>query len=375
MAAEQNGNGPEGGARTPNGAPKALRPAGIPGFRHIVAIGGGTGLPAVLRGLKALVFPPGRPPRSSLDRGRLTAIVTVSDDGGSTGRLRRAYGIPAPGDLRNCLVALSDAPALARLFAVRFNGRGDVSGHSLGNLILAALNDLEGEFGRAVERAADILEIRGRVVPCTSAPVRLAAEFDDGRVVEGESEIPMVRRRIRRLTLRPEGIAAHPAAREAIAAADLVVIGPGSLYTSLLPVLLVEDLRHALARSQARVALVMNLMTEAGETDGYRATQCLQAIREHAPEIEIDDVLVNSALLPGERMLRYVAAGSAPIAYEADAIRAFGSRPVECDLLSDGPLLRHDPAKLARALMGLAGADAAEDGWPFQWAAAAERRR
>jgi uncharacterized cofD-like protein len=372
MAVEENGNGQEGGGAP--SAPAAKRTGSIPGFRHIVAIGGGTGLPAVLRGLKSLVFPPGRPPRSSIDRGRLTAIVTVSDDGGSTGRLRRAYGIPAPGDLRNCLVALSDAPALARLFTVRFNGRGDVSGHSLGNLILAALNDLEGEFGRAVERAADILAIRGRVVPCTSAPARLAAEFDDGRVVEGESEIPMVRRRIRRLTLRPEGIAAHPAAREAIEAADLVVIGPGSLYTSLLPVLLVDDLRHALARSQARVALVMNLMTEAGETDGYRATQCLQAIREHAPEIDIDDVLVNSSLLPGERMLRYVAAGSMPIAYDADAIRAYGCRPVECDLLSDGSLIRHDPAKLARALLGLAGADA-QDGWPFQWAAAAERRR
>ena len=346
----------------------------LPGFRRIVAIGGGTGLPAVLQGLKAVLFPPGRPPRTALDRARLTAIVTVSDDGGSTGRLRRAYNIPAPGDLRNCLVALSDAPALARLFTVRFNGRGDVSGHSLGNLILAALADLEGEFGRAVERAADILSIRGRVVPCTTAPVRLAAEFDDGRVVEGESEIPMVRRRIRRLSLRPEAIPAHPAAREAIAAADLVVLGPGSLYTSLLPVLLVRDLRRALAGSEARIALVMNLMTEAGETDGYRATQCLQAIREHAPEIAIDDVLVNNSLLPGDRMMRYVAAGSAPIGYEPDVLRAFGCRPVECDLLSDGPLIRHDPAKLARALMALAGADA-QGGWPFQWAAAADRRR
>jgi uncharacterized cofD-like protein len=356
------------------GAPGGVPPV-LAGFRRIVAIGGGTGLPAVLRGLKALLFPPGRPPRTALDRARLTAIVTVSDDGGSTGRLRRAYDIPAPGDLRNCLVALSDAPALARLFTVRFNGRGDVSGHSLGNLILAALHDLEGEFGRAVERAADILAIRGRVVPCTTAPVKLAAEFDDGRVVEGESEIPMVRRRIRRLSLRPETIPALPAAREALAAADLVVLGPGSLYTSLLPVLLVEDLRRALARSEARVVLVMNLMTEAGETDGYRATHCLQAIRDHAPEVAIDDILFNSALLPGERMMRYVAAGAAPIGWEPEAIRAFGCRPVECDLLSDGPLIRHDPAKLARALMGLAGADAAHGGWPFQWAATADRRR
>ena len=373
MTAPQDKDGKDGKDNKEEGAGR--RPATIPGFRHIVAIGGGTGLPAVLRGLKGILFPPGRPPRTSLDRGRLTAIVTVSDDGGSTGRLRRAYGMPAPGDLRNCLVALSDAPILARLFTVRFNGHSDVSGHSLGNLILAALNDLEGEFGRAVERAADILAIRGRVVPCTGAPVRLAAEFDDGRVVEGESEIPMVRRRIRRLSLRPDGIPAHPAAREAIAAADLVVIGPGSLYTSLLPVLLVEDLRRALAKSRARVALVMNLMTESGETDGYRATQCLQAIRDHAPEIDIHDVLVNNSLLEGDRMMRYVAAGSMPIAYDPDAIRAFGCRPVECDLLSDGPLIRHDPAKLARALMALDGAGEAEEGWPFQWAAAADRRR
>jgi uncharacterized cofD-like protein len=316
-------------------------------YPRVVALGGGSGLPVVLRGLKRALFANGQAaaPES------LTAIVTVADNGGSTGRLRRSYGIPAPGDLRNCLVALSDAPSVARLFGVRFNGRGDVAGHSLGNLILAALHDLEGEFSRAVASAAELLEVRGRVVPCTTEPVNLAAEFDDGRIVEGESEIPMVRRRIRRLSLRPEAPPAHPAAKEAIAAADLIVLGPGSLYTSLLPVLLVDDLRLALAQSPARTVVVMNLMTETGETDGFSASRALRAIREHAPEVAIHDVLLNSALIPFERMMRYLAAGSAPIGYDLEAIRAFGCRPIERDLLSEGPLIRHDPEKLAQALL------------------------
>lgn len=319
--------------------------------RRVVALGGGSGLPVVLRGLK-----------NAADLG-LTAIVTVADDGGSTGRLRRSYGIPAPGDLRNCLVALSDAPELARLFGVRFDGRGDIAGHNLGNLILAALCRLEGEFGRAVDSAAELLAVRGRVVPCTTEPVRLAAEFDDGSVVEGESEIPMVRRRIRRLSLRPEAPPAHPAAKEAIAAADLIVLGPGSLYTSLLPVLLVDDLRQALARSGARTVVVMNLMTEAGETDGASATGILEALREHAPEVPIHDVLLNSALIPSERMMRYLAAGSAPIGYDLEALRAFGCRPIERDLLSEGPLIRHDPDKLAGSLLQVEEATTAAMAW------------
>jgi uncharacterized cofD-like protein len=339
-------------------------------FRRIVALGGGSGLPVVLRGLKQALFRPGR----AASDASLTAIVTVADDGGSTGRLRRTYGIPAPGDLRNCLVALSDAPGLARLFALRFDGRGDIAGHSLGNLILAALCRLEGEFGRAVDSAAELLRVRGRVVPCTTEPVRLAAEFDDGRVVEGESEIPMVRRRIRRLSLRPEAPPAHPAAKEAIAAADLIVLGPGSLYTSLLPVLLVDDLRRALAQASARTVVVMNLMTETGETDGTSASGILGAIREHAPEVVIHDVLLNGALIPCERMMRYLAAGSAPIGYDLEAIRAFGCRPIERDLLSEGPLIRHDPDKLAAALLheenAAAAAEAGLSG-PIAWAGGA----
>jgi uncharacterized cofD-like protein len=260
-----------------------------------------------------------------------------------------------PGDIRNSLLALTGTNgAMAALFDFRFEGEGEVAGHSLGNLILTALTRLEGDFLGAVDRAAEILAIRGRVLPSTTEDVILSAEFLDGAWVDGESHIAAARRPIRRVRLRPEAASATPAAVRAIEVADLVTIGPGSLYTSLLPVLLVRELAQAVARSRARVVLVMNLMSERGETDGYTAVDCLTALRRHAPDIHVHDVLVNTAPIPGERLARYAGQGASPIRVDVEQLLALGCRPIERDLLGGGPKIRHDSHKLARVVLELA---------------------
>jgi len=325
---------------------------------RVVALGGGTGLSVLLQGLRTALFPSRGRRTTDRNRDRLTAIVTVADDGGSSGRLRRAYGMIPPGDIRKCLLALSDGdPTLAAIFNFRFNGHGvrEVGGHSLGNLILTALSQLENDdFLGALDRANRILGARGRVLPASLDDVRLLAEFTDGTSAEGESQIASARRLIKRVRLIPTTARALPEAREAIMGADLVVIGPGSLYTSLIPVLLLRDLSDAIARSGARVALVMNLMTEPGETDGARVRDHLLAIRRHAPQMPIHDVLVNSAPIPSHLTERYAAEGAVPIAPDVHALRALGCRGVRADLLAPGHLIRHDPDKLARAVLELA---------------------
>jgi uncharacterized cofD-like protein len=322
---------------------------------RIVALGGGTGLPVVLRGLKSLLAPPvGGGPWAATDRDRLTAIVAVSDDGGSSGRLRRTYGMLAPGDVRNCLLALSEGTdPLASLFGFRFNHHGEMSGHSLGNLILAALSQMESNFERAVERAGEILGIRGRVLPATGAAIGLEAELEDGTRITGESRIAGACGRVRRIRLQPEAVAL-PQALEAIANADCVVIGPGSLYTSLIPVLLTAGLAEAVARSRARVVLVMNLMTEPGETDGYGAREHLLALRAHAPGLRVHDVILNSAPLAEPVRRRYAAQGAQPLPVEPEALVALQCRVCVADVLAAGPEVRHDAHKLARAILDLA---------------------
>jgi uncharacterized cofD-like protein len=326
---------------------------------RIVALGGGTGLPALLRGLRepAAGEPRGARPVEA-DRDRLTAVVTVADDGGSSGRLRREYGMLAPGDIRNCLLALSQGEGpLAGLFGYRFNGKGEMSGHSLGNLILAALSDMESGFGRAVDAAGALLGVSGRILPATAGPVALDAEFEDGTRVAGESRIARHRGRIRRIRLEPEGARAAAAALDAVAQADCIVIGPGSLYTSLVPVLLAGGLVAAIAASTARVVVVMNLMTEPGETDGYTAREHLVALRAHAPGLPVHDVVVNRAPIPDETRRRYAALGAQPLG-PAEDLAGFGCRVHAADLLAGGPHVRHDPGKLAGVVLRLA-ADAA----------------
>jgi uncharacterized cofD-like protein len=322
---------------------------------RVVAIGGGTGLPIVLEGLKnAMLAAPG-PVRSDQVRDRLVAIVTVADDGGSSGRLRQAYGVLPPGDIRNCLLALADRTStIAELFDYRFEGDDEVSGHSLGNLILTALSRLENNFSRAIERGSEILNVRGRVFPSTIDDVRLLAQFDDGRWVEGESRIASVPGVIRRVSLEPHDPRALGEAVEAALYADVVVLGPGSLYTSVIPVLLVKELAYAIGKSQARVVLVMNLTTEPGETDHHTAADHLLAIRRHAPDVPIHDVLLNATPIPEELVRMYSAAGSTPVRPDLELLRALGYRAVICDLLGAGVKIRHDAHKLANAILQVA---------------------
>jgi uncharacterized cofD-like protein len=338
--------------RVPSRMPSGRLAARAP---RVVALGGGTGLPVLLRGLKASLFPPGRGWIPARDRDRLAAIVTVADDGGSSGRLRRVYQVLPPGDVRNCLIALSDGdPTMAAIFDFRFNGAGEMAGHSLGNLILTALSQLEGGFGPAVERGAEMLGIRGRVLPATLHDVTLQAQLTDGSWVDGESRIATAGRPIRRVRLQPEEARAAGRAPRLIEAADLIVLGPGSLYTSVIPPLLVRDIAAAVARSRARVVLVANLMTEPGETDGYSVADHLLAIRRHAAAVPIHDVLVNGAPIAGERLDPYVPRGAVPVSLDTEAVSAAGCRAVIRDLLGTGPKIRHDPHKLARAVLDVA---------------------
>ena len=323
---------------------------------RIVAIGGGTGLPVVLEGLKHAFFSELHAVHPERDRDRLTAIVTVADDGGSSGRLRQTYGVLPPGDVRNCLLALADSNStLAALFNYRFDGGDEVGGHSLGNLILTALSGLEKDFSKAIERGGEILGVRGRVLPSTTEDIRLRAEFADGTSIEGESRISSVPQTIRRVSIEPADAAPSADVVQAISQADVVVIGPGSLYTSLIPVLLVRGLREAIERSGARVVLVMNLTTEPGETDGYTAADHLIAIRRHAPDLPIHDVVLNATPIPGKLVRAYSASRAVPVSPDVELLRALGHRPVMRDLLHHGAKIRHDPHKLADAILGLVG--------------------
>jgi len=313
----------------------------------IVALGGGTGLPLILSGLKL----------AGLSREALTAIVTVADDGGSSGRLRREDGSPPPGDVRNCLVALAQAdPAIVELFRYRFEGKGTLGGHSLGNIILAAYTISERDLAGAAERAAALLDARGRVLPATLEDVTLVADLEDGRVVIGESSIAQAQSPIRRVRLLPQTARALPEAIGAIAGADLVVLSPGSLFTSLIPVVVVPGIAAALAASTARIVLVANLMTEPGETDGYRTSDIVRAIQAHAAGLPIHDVLVNVAPFSRGAVAHYARSGAVPIPVDAAAIEACGPRVVARRLLAAGRGVRHDPRRLAREILRLARA-------------------
>ncbi len=321
----------------------------LDGGPRIVAIGGGTGLPVLLRGLKEYT-------------GNITAIVTVADDGGSSGRLRGDLGMPAPGDIRNCLVALADTePLMEELFQYRFE-EGGLKGHSFGNLFIAALSQVTGDFELAVRESHKVLAVRGQVLPATLGAAALCAELDDGTVVRGESAIPeaVAERqragrevRIRRVYL--EGRAEPPpAALRAIAEADLVILGPGSLYTSILPNLVVPGVAEALAASPAVKVYVCNVMTQPGETRGYTASDHVRALREHAREGAVDYVLVNVQPVPADLLERYAAEGAHPVRVDRAKVRALGPQVVEADLLYCQGYVRHDAAKLAAAILRLA---------------------
>ncbi len=309
----------------------------------ITAVGGGTGLAVLLRGLK------GRVPAEYL-----RAVVTVTDDGGSSGRLRRDFGVLPPGDIRNCIAALADdEDLLTRLFQYRFVGGEGLSGHSFGNLFLTALAGITGDFYQAILTAESLLSVRGRILPATLTDVRLVAKGASGRRYQGESAIGQAGETLSELELEPAAPAPFPAALAALSAADLIVLGPGSLYTSILPNLLIPGIRRAVCQSKAKVAVALNLMTQPGETDGMSGQDHLEAIERHVGRELVDVVLLNSTPLPADRLALYEATGSRPVELEAGALKARGITVVATDLLSETGLLRHDPAKLASAVLGL----------------------
>jgi len=327
--------------------------SGCPPRPRIVALGGGTGLPTLLGGLKRAYF--GAPTSTELDEELITAIVTIADDGGSSGRLRRHYQVPPPGDIRNCLLALADAdPRVAAMFDFRFSGTADVGGHNLGNLILTALTQIENDFHAGLAYGASLLRVRGRVLPATCQSVTLLAEFVDGSTVNGESAIARDGKLIRRLRLDPASPSAPPGVIQAIEEADAVVIAPGSLYTSLIAVLLVPEIADALAHRARPAILVMNLMTEPGETDRYTAVDHILAIRRHAPKVNLSHVVLNAAPIPEPIVQAYAAAGSSVVAPDQTLLRALGYRLIERDLLANSDKVRHDADKLAAAVIDCA---------------------
>lgn len=305
---------------------------------RVVAIGGGTGLSVLLRGLKEYT-------------GNVTAIVTVTDDGGSSGRLRGELGILPPGDIRNCLVALADAePLMARLFQHRFT-QGTLAGHSLGNLFIGALAELLGDFEQAVYESSKVLAVRGRVLPSTLTPVTLVARMADGRVVRGETAIASDPAAIDRIWLDPPGVEPPPAAVEAIEAADLIVLGPGSLYTSILPNLLIPGIRDAVRRSRAVKVLVVNAMTQPGETTGFTAADHARALIEAVGPGLFHHVLVNVQQPAPALLQRYREQGQEPVRLDRERLRQLGLQVHTAQLLAADDLIRHDPQRLARALL------------------------
>lgn len=329
--------------------PRSLQP-GIKPVR-VVAIGGGTGLSALLRGLKQCVAP--SPAVASADPIRdLVAVVTVTDDGGSSGRLRREYGVLPPGDIRNCMVALSqDEALLGRLFQYRFASGNGLKGHSFGNLFLAALSHVTGDFMRAVRVSGEVLAIRGRIFPSTNQLVSLEAVLENGRRVAGESRISRARTPIRRVRLVPRRVKPLPEVLQAIARADLILMGPGSLYTSVIPNLLVSGVAEAIRESRATRVYVSNLMTQPGETVGYTAADHVRAILEHGGQGLVDSVILNNGQFTPKVARRYRAQGSYPVSADVTQLERMGLRCVVGNLLEQHGKVRHNGRRLARLLL------------------------
>lgn len=318
--------------------------------QHLVTIGGGTGLSTLLAGLKQFVG------ASSHDIWieSLSAIVTVSDDGGSSGRLRDELQMLPPGDIRNCMIALSeDSNLLARLFRHRFRGDGELGGHSFGNLYLAALTEVTGDFTEAIRLSSEVLASKGHIYPATISDVRLAAELEDGSIVHGETQISASKVPIKRLRLDPEQCLPLPQVLKAIRAADVITVGPGSLYTSILPNLLVAQVSKVIGQTNATKIFVSNLMTQPGETDGYSAGQHLETVKKYAPEIHFDFILVNNRRISDQQAELYAAEDAYQIGLH-DTIESASDRTTEivrADLLDEGEKVRHNSRRLAEVVL------------------------
>jgi uncharacterized cofD-like protein len=342
---------------------------------RVVAIGGGTGLSTLLRGLKRYVVMPDRRrgarmggapdaqrpaalPSPSLGcvLRELSAVVTVTDDGGSSGRLREDFKILPPGDIRNCMVALSeDEHLLSKLFQFRFE-HGDLEGHSFGNLFVAALSHITGDFAQAVQMSSQILAARGKIYPSTNANVRLAAQMADGSVVQGETNITASKRTIVELRLEPATADPLPETLEAIANADLITLGPGSLYTSLITNLLVRGIPEALAASRATKVFVCNLMTQANESLGLTASQHIEKILQYTGGTQapiFDYALINTGPISAERLEQYAREGQEPIEADLERVRGLGVEPVTGNFVHEGDRLRHDYDRVAERVLAL----------------------
>jgi uncharacterized cofD-like protein len=338
----------------------------------IVSVGGGTGLSTLLSGLKAYVGKESVSYASAYDSWieTLTAVVTVTDDGGSSGRLREEFQILPPGDIRNCMVALAeDEHLLTKLFQYRFESEGDLSGHSFGNLFLAALADVTGDFLEAIKVSSEVLAIKGRIFPSTVEDIALVAELEDGRVIRGETNIVESRSRIKRLRLSSDNCQPLPETLEAIKHADIITIGPGSLYTSIIPNLLVDGIVEAMRDSPALKIYICNIMTQPGETDGFDAEDHLRVLLDYSPDLELDYALVNTAPINDELRQKYLADGAAQVELgpaigdgqwnEQQQVVIEKANRTHCfrlicrDVLHEDGLVRHEPAKLARLLLDI----------------------
>ncbi|RFU64013.1 YvcK family protein [Peribacillus glennii] len=309
---------------------------------RVVIIGGGTGLPVLLRGLKN--YP--------VD---ITAIVTVADDGGSSGRLRNELDIPAPGDIRNVLAALSDVePLIERMFQHRFASSNELTGHSLGNLIIAAMTSITGDFVHAIQEMSKVLNVRGKVLPSANQSVILHAEMEDGSIVTGESKIPYSGKKIRRVFLSPADIMPLRETIQEIKQADLIVLGPGSLYTSILPNLLVPSLGEEICRSKAKKVYICNLMTQAGETLDYTASDHVKAIYNHMSCSFMSSILVNNKAIPDAVLDRYKEEYAKPVKFDLESLKALGLDIIEGEIYNfDNNVIRHDTKKVADILYKL----------------------
>jgi uncharacterized cofD-like protein len=313
-------------------------------------MGGGTGLSSLLTGLKSHVRPHGHHPGVDI-----TAIVAVSDDGGSSGRLRREFDVLPPGDIRNCMVALSeDGALLSRLFQYRFAAGHGLKGHSFGNLFLTALTDITGDFPEAVLHSCEVLKIAGRIFPATAANVSLEAVLEGGRVVSGESRISRSRKKIRQIRMNPPDARPLRATLDAIAKADLITLGPGSLFTSVIPNLLVKGIPGAIRKSPALKAYFVNLMSQPGETIDFRASDHVQAIVDHAGMSLLDCAIVSTTRISPARRREYAEQQASPVETDTERLLAMGLEIVEANLLQKGPKVRHNPTTIGEVTLRLA---------------------
>lgn len=308
----------------------------------VVVVGGGTGLPVLLRGLK----------KYPVD---LTAIVTVADDGGSSGRLREDLNIPPPGDIRNVLAALSDVePLIVNLFQHRFQTKSELSGHSLGNLMLAAMTSITGNFVYAIQEMSKVLNVNGKVLPAATESVVLHAEMEDGTIISGESKIPYSRKKIKRVFLTPETVSPLSEAIQEIRRADMIILGPGSLYTSILPNLLVPKIGKEICKSKAKKLYVCNLMTQAGETLNYSASDHIKAIYDHMHCSFIDTILVNSEHIPEEILDRYSKELAKPVYLDYSQLIEMDLEVIQGKFVTyENNVIRHDTNKVAETIYSL----------------------